>query len=147
MKEIKYSSDIIHKHEYTICNNHHESSISMYDISMNNIASITHMKLRCDSTRKRYSLLRETAIAIDLHQLGRPERHVIYASFKNTYTATVLKNINILVRVQLHLVGRPFCHGNVGSEPPTTTAEGSTTDALGTVLHAVSEVLGFLVPT
>ena len=40
-----------------------------------------------------YSLLRGTGTGIDLHQLGKPEVHDVYAPSKS-YTATVHKTVN-----------------------------------------------------
>ena len=58
---------------------------SIINLNQHSYSTSTSCLLRESAVNKRYSLLRVTAIAIDLHQLGKPEMHDVYAPLKVVY--------------------------------------------------------------
>lgn len=87
---------------------------------------------------KWYSLLRGIAIAIDLHQLGKPEIHDTYAPIKVVYGNLSQGRKTTWSGSSLSEWACRSANSTSWYEPPTPAAEGSTTTVLGTVLIAAS---------
>ena len=77
-----YNMQPIILHKQFNKNKHNDSIIIL---NQHSYSTSTSCLLRESAVNKRYSLLRGTATAIDLHQLGKPEVHDIYAPMKVVY--------------------------------------------------------------